>query len=167
MAKSGRRVQANARTLSFAVRQYFRPALREIQAAGSTPPSEGGSGSTLLEQPAFKSAVENSATRSASVSTPECDLIPTQPDQLPASTPVKPSEKSLGKRKRVETDDHDQTTDSASKSTGVVTRFTQAHIPPALKKCTFVHNVAVYLVLTVASFLSCRLASTLPTIFSV
>jgi hypothetical protein len=125
MGKSGRRVQANARTLSYAVRQYFRPGLREIQPAAST--------SNSLDQASTSAAgaatePTQDAVSSSSSPTPEDQLIPTQPaEEAPA---VQQSEKSLGKRKRVET-----ATTGAADQRGIQTRFTQANIPPALKKC--------------------------------
>lgn len=69
--------------------------------------------------------------------TPDDQLIPTQPDYPGPSQ--QPSEKSLGKRKRIENDkgeDEEQQNSRTSKSTtDVQTRFTQSNIPPALKKC--------------------------------
>lgn len=131
MGKSGRRVQANARTLSYAVRQYFRPALREIQ-----PAAAAENGNSLLQES------EASTSRTALVNgppspTPDDQLIPTQPDYPGPSQ--QPSEKSLGKRKRIENDkgeDEEQENSRTTKSTtDVQTRFTQSNIPPALKKC--------------------------------
>lgn len=121
MAKSGRRVQANARTLSYAVRQYFRPVLREIQPTGSTSSTGSGHATTTLVEPI-------QASTSSPPPTPYDQLIPTQPEDV-QSLPV--SEKSLGKRKRVENEDAVKLHTNG----GVQTRFTQADIPPALKKC--------------------------------
>lgn len=121
MGKSGRRVQANARTLSYAVRQYFRPALREIQPAASTSnyaAIAGSSSSNSLLMDAGDDATP----------TPDDQLIPTQPEEPASARPVV-SEKSLGKRKRNDEEQH------ATQQHGIQTRFTQTDIPPALKKC--------------------------------
>lgn len=126
MGKSTRRVQANARTLSYAVRQYFRPALREIQPAAST--SNSLQEASLSATGAAFASTQPAFSPASSSPTPEDQLIPTQPEE-PA---VQQSEKSSGKRKRVESTID---TTAGADQQGVQTRFTQANIPPALKKC--------------------------------
>lgn len=124
MAKSGRRVQANARTLSYAVRQYFRPVLREIQPAAASTSYAGSSSSMILAE-----TVQPRDASPVSSPTPRDQLIPTQPDEEDEEQPAVVSEKSLGKRKRVEDDDP-----LSQAPAGIQTRFTQANIPPELKK---------------------------------
>jgi hypothetical protein len=121
MGKSGRRVQANARTLSYAVRQLFKPALREIQPDKS---SNGGN-----------NAIDGDEISSHN-NTPEDQLIPTQPEQFPSTSQ---SEKSLGKRKRIEViadiEEDEDGEDGVSVKKSSQTKFTHKNIPPALKKC--------------------------------
>lgn len=126
--KTSRHVKANARTLSYAIRQYFRPALREI--------------SSLTGQPEVAAAAAlPPVQRAASLPTPDDQLIPTQPECSTSSAVIAPvpSEKSLGKRKRVE-DDHQQD-NTPRTSSSVQTRFTQSNIPPALKKCELAYAI--------------------------
>lgn len=133
MAKSGRRVQANARTLSYAVRQYFRPALREIQPGVGI--SNGDNSSKAIGSPEASTSRAAYAEESVVTPTPDDQLIPTQPE-YPGQN-IRQSEKSLGKRKRVENGEEadDALNTTRPSSSTAQTRFTQSNIPAALKKC--------------------------------
>ena len=107
----GRRAQANARTLSWAVRKLFQPLLTEVP-------------------PVLESRSEDGSPVNASSSG---DLISTQLDETQP-----PVQKKAGKREYVDKDDDRKEEANEQIRTGEragETQYRKSNLPPALNKC--------------------------------